>query len=73
MIREEERRAVWDALAELPESDREVLMLRYIEQLPFAEIATILGITENTARVRHYRALQKVGPLLGGDLGRHSR
>ncbi len=46
LIREEERRTVASALIELPEQDREVLVMRYLEELRFGEISVILGITE---------------------------
>lgn len=65
LIREEERQEIWRALAALAEQDREILVMRYLDQIAFAEIAAMLGITEGTARVRHFRALQRIGPLLG--------
>lgn len=66
LIRQEEREQVAQALGELPVSDREVLVLRYVDQLAFDEIAAILGIGTGAARVRHFRALQKLGPILEG-------
>jgi RNA polymerase sigma-70 factor (ECF subfamily) len=65
VIREEDREAVWRALDELSPQDREILMMRYLDQLAFAEIAVVLGISDGAARLRHYRALQRIGPLLG--------
>lgn len=64
-IREEDRAAIRRALGELSEPDRDVLTMRYVDQLTFAEIAAILGITGGAARLRHYRALRRIGPLLG--------
>jgi RNA polymerase sigma-70 factor (ECF subfamily) len=65
LIREEDREAIWRALGELSEQDREILVMRYVDQLAFAEIAAILGIAESGARLRHFRALRRIGPLLG--------
>jgi RNA polymerase sigma-70 factor (ECF subfamily) len=65
VVREEDREAIWRALGELPEQDREILVMRYLDQLAFGEIAAILGITDGAARLRHFRALQRIGPLLG--------
>jgi RNA polymerase sigma-70 factor (ECF subfamily) len=65
--REEIRRRVRRALDMLGESDREVLILRYLEDLPFAEVATVLGITENAAKVRHFRALERMRKLMDGE------
>lgn len=44
----------------LPENMREVVYLRLAGELSFAEIGTILGKTENWARVTFYRAKQKL-------------
>jgi RNA polymerase sigma-70 factor (ECF subfamily) len=65
--REERRRRVARALAQLAEIDREVLVLRYLEDLPFADAAIVLGITENAAKVRHFRALERMRKLLDGE------
>lgn len=45
-----------DAVAALPEDYREALVLRAFEELSYAEIAGVLGITENLARWRTHRA-----------------
>src|SRR5262245_28499807 len=44
-VRKELQARVWAALDQLGERDREVLILRYLEQLSAAEIAAILGST----------------------------
>src|SRR5438105_4057103 len=56
-------RIMSDALAELPESYREALVLRYVDGLSFREVAEITGVTEENARARVHRgrgALHKV-------------
>jgi RNA polymerase sigma-70 factor (ECF subfamily) len=45
---------------ELPEIDREILLLRYIEQLSNAEAAEVLAIDPDNARKRHGRALKRL-------------
>lgn len=52
------------ALAELGESDREILRLWAWEQLETAEIATVLGLTANAASIRLHRAKKKLGENL---------
>jgi RNA polymerase sigma-70 factor (ECF subfamily) len=48
------------ALSQLSEGDREVLVLRHLEQLSTAEIAAILQITEGAFYTRHLRALERL-------------
>jgi RNA polymerase sigma-70 factor (ECF subfamily) len=74
LLRDELRQRVRAALERLAPHDREVLVMCYLEGLPFAAIAAILGITENAAKVRHFRALERIRKLMehddGGELGR---
>ncbi|MCA9200698.1 MAG: sigma-70 family RNA polymerase sigma factor, partial [Planctomycetales bacterium] len=55
---------VKNALQELPESEREILVLKYLEKLTAEEIAEILGTTERTVWRRHGRAIERVGLIL---------
>jgi RNA polymerase sigma-70 factor, ECF subfamily len=64
MIRDEGRQELRAALASLPERDREILVMRHLEQLDNTEIAAVLGITEGAVRVRHVRALRRLRELL---------
>jgi RNA polymerase sigma-70 factor (ECF subfamily) len=74
LLRDELRQQVRAALMRLAPNDREVLVMCYLEGLAFAAIAAILGITENAAKVRHFRALERIRKLMehdvGGELGR---
>jgi RNA polymerase sigma-70 factor (ECF subfamily) len=65
--REECRARVRAALAQLAEHDREVLVLRHLEQLSTQEIAAVLGVTEGAVYTRHLRALERLRGLLGDD------
>ena len=58
------RLALQDALLALPPRRRAVLVLRYLEDLPTAEAAAVLGISEGAAKVRLLRALQRLRDLL---------
>jgi RNA polymerase sigma-70 factor (ECF subfamily) len=53
------------AVARLPRRQREVLLLRIDGDLPFAEIAQTLGITEVNAKVNFHHAVQKLKGWLG--------
>ncbi len=55
------------ALATLPEEQREALRLRYIEGLPSKEIAERLGKSDGSVRVMLTRALGKLQQILGPE------
>ena len=65
--RQERRDRVRAALAVLSERDREVLVLRHLEQLSAREIAGVLGLTEAAVYTRHLRALRRLKDILGPD------
>jgi RNA polymerase sigma-70 factor (ECF subfamily) len=54
-------------VARLPEGDREILLLRQAEELPFDEIACLLDIEPATARKRFGRALIRIQKALADD------
>ncbi len=58
--RREAAAVVADQLAELPEHHREVVVLRNLQGMPFADIATRLGKNESTVRSLWVRALDKL-------------
>ena len=57
-------RIVNDAVNKLEEIDREVLLLRHVEQLKTDATAERLGISQNACRQRHIRALKQLRELL---------
>src|SRR5205823_3074082 len=60
----EQAENVRQALARLSDDDREVLLMRTYEDLPYAAIAALLDVTPAAARQRHGRALLRLGQLL---------
>ena len=48
------------ALQYLTEEELLLMEFRYFEERPFAEIGEIMGITENNAKVKTYRVLDKL-------------
>lgn len=52
------------AVAGLPDPDREVLLLRHAERLPYEEIGALLDIDPATARKRYGRALIRLQQVL---------
>lgn len=59
--------AVLEAFAALPESERQVLVLRLVEDRPYREIALRLDITPVAARLRVSRSLRRLQLALGGS------
>ncbi len=59
---------VGKAVAELPDDFRSALLLRVEEELSFREVAKILGVTEETARWRVFKARQKLMKVLAPEL-----
>ena len=58
------RKALDQALARLPASHREVVVLHKVQGLSFTEIADALGITSAAARIRAHRGYEKLRELL---------
>ncbi|MEI6074500.1 MAG: sigma-70 family RNA polymerase sigma factor [Verrucomicrobiota bacterium] len=54
-----------EAMHRLDELDREAVLLRHFENRSYAEVGTKIGLTENAARMRVERALEKLHSVLG--------
>lgn len=61
------------AIARLPETYREVLMLKYISELSCEQIARVLDISEGTVKSRYFNGSAKMASILkeyrGGNAG----
>jgi RNA polymerase sigma-70 factor (ECF subfamily) len=64
--RDERDRAVRAAVLNLPRRQREVLTLRIDAELSFREIAEVLRITENNAKVHFHHATRRLREVVGG-------
>ena len=71
--REETRQVVREAILSLPETYREVLVLRDIEEMNTDETARALGITPNAVKIRLHRARLALRTLLDPHLRREPR
>lgn len=56
----EKKKALLNGLADLKEEKLALIEMRFFEKRSFKEIAEILGITENNAKVRTYRVLEEM-------------
>jgi RNA polymerase sigma-70 factor, ECF subfamily len=59
-LAKEQVEAIWKAVARLPERQRTVFLLRFVEDLDLLEIAAITGMKEGTVKTHLFRALQSV-------------
>jgi RNA polymerase sigma-70 factor (ECF subfamily) len=64
-LRNELHQRFLDALDRMEEEDREILVMRHVEQLSNSEAAGILGLTPPAAGMRHLRALRRMREILG--------
>ena len=59
--------AVWQATGSLPEKQRTVFLLRFVEELEIGEIAQSTGMTKNAVNVNLFRAVRTIRKRLGGS------
>jgi len=69
LIRKETLKEVTDALEQLPENLRIVLVLKEYGELNYKEIGRALGISEGNVKVRVFRARERLTTLLGATAG----
>jgi RNA polymerase sigma-70 factor (ECF subfamily) len=55
---------VSEALARIPEKQREVIVLKFFEELTFKEISSVCGISLNTAASRYRYGIQRLRSLM---------
>jgi len=68
LLRKELLARVRSLLARLADGDREVLVLKHLEELSNAECAAVLGITVEAVKKRYLRALARVRSLMDDDI-----
>ncbi len=61
---EELRRELAAELSRLDSAGRDAVRLRIVEERPYAEVAAMLGVSEQAARARVSRALRRLGDAL---------
>lgn len=66
---EQYREVLLETIQEMKPEEIEMIELRFFEQRPFKEVAFIMGITENNAKVRMYRIVERLRSKLKNKLG----
>lgn len=56
------------AIGELPRHLREVIILRDLGQMPYAEVSKLLGLTAGTARLYRRQAVVRLAELIGEEV-----
>lgn len=59
-LQEENMVFLGNALGSLKDKDRQMIEMRFFEKMSFREIGLIFGITENNAKVKVYRIIEKL-------------
>ena len=54
------KKELWDAIATLPKKQRLVMTMRLTNNHSYKEIAAILGISENSAKVSYHHAVERL-------------
>jgi len=62
-------RLVRRALAALPDNQREVILLHWYEDMPFAEIAQVVGASVSAVKVRAHRGYERLRAMLAPSGG----
>ena len=62
-----------DALSELPERQREIVLLRDVEGLPSEDVCSVLGISEGNQRVLLHRGRSRLRSALEAELETRGR
>jgi RNA polymerase sigma factor (sigma-70 family) len=62
--RTDDARKLHEALARLPDNQREVLVLHWLEGLPMNEVGDVLGASRSAVKVRAHRAYERLRTIL---------
>lgn len=69
VAQQEEKTAVYAAIQDLPEKQREAIILRYYHDLSYNDIGEIVGCSANTAQSRVWLAQKRLYGLLTNQMG----
>ena len=58
------KQRVMDALDQLSNEDREIVVMRHLEELPVKEIADVMNMPAGTVMTRHFQAVRKLRRML---------
>lgn len=67
LLNREEVQSLYGALDTLTDTTRELVLLRFKQELPIRDLAEIFGLSESAVKMRMARGLNKMKSILGGD------
>jgi RNA polymerase sigma-70 factor (ECF subfamily) len=70
LVARQELDAVWSVVEALPQQQRAVFLLRFVEEMSLEEIAQALGLRVGSVKSHLFRALSAVRTQVGGKPGR---
>lgn len=73
LAKEEERRHLRRALQALSEDFQNIILLRFMKEMSYGEVATVIGKSEGAVRVMQHRALKALAAELEKLQGRDER
>jgi RNA polymerase sigma-70 factor (ECF subfamily) len=60
LIASEQMTLVWDSVAQLSARQKSIFMMRFVEEMELAEIASVTGLPISTVKTHLYRALATI-------------
>ena len=67
VVAEDEHRRLREAITQLPDEQREALILTQLEKIPYEEAAQMLGVSEGTVKSRVNRAKARLKEILSAE------
>jgi RNA polymerase sigma-70 factor (ECF subfamily) len=64
----EQVQAIWNAASALPEKQRTVFLLGFVEDMDLLEIAAVTGMKEGTVKTHLFRSLRSVRERIGAKI-----
>jgi|TARA_B110000495_G_scaffold15783_1_gene11287 RNA polymerase sigma-70 factor (ECF subfamily) len=58
------RKELWDAISKLPSKQRKVVTMRIAQEMPYKDIALVMGVNENSAKVSYHHAVKSLKDVL---------
>jgi len=62
------QKALAEALSKLPQRQKQVFELRYFDEMPYAQIAEALGLSEGALKASYFHAVRKIEESLKSSL-----